>query len=560
MKNLYKIKLTVVDRVTHMKLRSFFTKNYVLVNDILDLSTSTFELDITDTDAKQLLASDIMNTDNFVYAEAPESILNKTISLLYFGIIQSFKDKTLITDPFYKLLEVDIPIQMRNKKTSFKYRMAYEWLNLALNNVIYRINTVRKKASAEFVYNANYEPKKQADGHNRDNNGTPVFLIDAVPGSETDVDRSDKYEREEGYKVEIGEDDTFEISNLKEYITDGCKKYHYILNFTITGKTFSEPRTTFFDDENDAILSRDIYYVKNRSHLEKEDMYPDLISDVSGSETIDRIGGDIFLTYQNKEFDYRADFNLFYGPFATDVEDYYSIMNTYRIYKDDCPCRFYFSDQHSYIQSISVDDSTKNYNAVFFYTAYQGVIDRLCTTSDRTYALEEMDEDSDNDNKKLRSVVTVSGTFRPKKGGSDDHYMQEQDLSIPENVHLPLSIKHYKLTTSDNSKEEGDSQQDSPPTDEDRMNVAKKELNDTNDGELEVEIQASYDGSPYNPIDMRVGMWADIFYQGKLYKDVMLTGIEIDRSKSYYQLKLGCKRSTVYEAIHSYDKKGKRKK
>lgn len=549
MKNLYKIKLTVVDRVTHIKLRSFFTKNYVLVNDILDLSTSTFELDITDMDAKQLLALDIMNTDNFVYAEAPESILNKTISLLYFGTIQSFKDKTLITDPFYKLLDVDIPIQMRNKKTSFKYRMAYEWLNLALNNVIYKIDTVRKKADAQFVYNSIYEPKKQADGHNRNDNGDPVFLIDAIPGSEFDIDKSDKYEREEGYKVEIGDEDTFEISGLKEYITDGCKKYHYIINPTITGKTFSELRTTFFDDENDVILSRDIYYVKSRSRLEKEDMYPDLIDDASVSETIDRIGGDIFLTYQNKDFDYRVDFNIFYGLFATDIEDYYSIMNTYRVSKDDCPCKLYFSDQHSYIQKISVDDSSKNYNAIFFYTAYQGAADRLCTTSDRTYVLEEPDEEEENDNKKLQSVLTDSGTFKPAKNNAN-----QQNLVIPDNVHKPLSIRHYKLEASD--KDEGDS----VPSDKDRMDIAKTELNDTNDGELEVEIQASYDGSPYNPIDMRVGMWADIFYQGTLYKDVMLTGIEIDRSKSYYQLKLGCKRSTVYEAIHSYNKSGKRTK
>lgn len=552
MKNLYKIKLTIVDRSTHLKLFSCFTKNYVIVNDILDLSTSTFELDITDEYAKQLLALEVMNTDNLVYAEAPESILNKTISLLYFGVIQSFVGKTLTTDPFYKLFDVEIPIQMRNKKLAFKYRMAYEWMNIALNGVTYKTDTVRKKASMTFVYNSIYEPKVQSDGHNRNDNGDTVYLIDIIPGSEADADKADRYEREEGYKVEIGDDDTFDVSGLNSYIDEGCKKYHYIINPTISGNSFSDIRPIYFDDDSDAIVTRDIHVVKDRSQLTNIDLLPHFIQapGSDSSEMVYNVGGDIFLKYASDvEYDAKVDINLFYGPFASESEEHYSVMNTYRISKKELCCKFYFSDQHSYIQKISVDDSSKNYNAIFFYTAYQGAADRLCTTSDRTYVLEEPDEEEENDNKKLQSVLTDSGTFKPAKNNAN-----QQNLVIPDNVHKPLSIRHYKLEASD--KDEGSS----VPSDKDRMDIAKTELNDTNDGELEVEIQASYDGSPYNPIDMRVGMWADIFYQGTLYKDVMLTGIEIDRSKSYYQLKLGCKRSTVYEAIHSYNKRGKRTK
>lgn len=495
------LKVSIVDKKTHALLETFYVSNYVLSNDILDPSTSSFELAITNSQSIALMGSDIMSVGNFVFAEAPTSILNKSVSALYLGIISSFTKKTLVTEHFYTLFDIDIPIQTTEKQSSFKYRMSFEWLNLCVLNVLYKTVKKKKDYTPEFLYNSKYEPKKQSNGHNYNDNGDPVILIDSVPGLESDVDHTDRFATEEGYTTEEYDTSTFNTENLLSKLKEGVGLYHYSVNPTINYNDYTNE--VFRRDSSEEIFSTK--ELRPYDSYTEEDYIPDT----------------------SKFYDRKIDINFWYGQFVgydkiaetvTPLTGVSSIMNRVRVSEKEVFTQLKFSDQCSFIKKVDVNDSTKNYNAVFFYNDQPTTV-----TIDRIYIT--------NNNE----IIQVPGT------GS------AADLDIPNNVSVPLSIKHYKL------------KKDVTYTDEDRANLAKDELSETNDGELEINIDVYYRNSPYNPLDLRPGMWANIFANGVYYTEIMLTGIEIDTSKEYYSLSFGAKRTNIYSIVQQYNKKGQLK-
>ena len=74
---------------------------------------------------------------------------------------------------------------------------------------------------------------------------------------------------------------------------------------------------------------------------------------------------------------------------------------------------------------------------------------------------------------------------------------------------------------------------------------AVKEMSKSDKDDVEVTVEV-YNNANWNPLDLRVGMYADISYKGKTYSNIILTGIEVDSTANTHKLTFGAKRSTFY--------------
>lgn len=231
--------------------------------------------------------------------------------------------------------------------------------------------------------------------------------------------------------------------------------------------------------------------------------------------------------------------------YKNDVGYYYRNFSNYKIYEKDGTTQFYISDGWSFIKNIDVDDAEESYNACFFYTTVAAL--NNATTLSRVYLCldnNELDE-LGNPTKKLWQVDT-------RTPASADLSIPPTTNNFPESytIELPLKVKHCILSPTGSN---------TTSTLAEEMAQAQVELATTNDSDLEITVQM-YPNDEYNLLDIRPGMWGNIYVNGNLYEDVLCTSAKHDTKNNYSEYKFGAKRNTIYTVTQKYDKKGKLKK
>ena len=226
----------------------------------------------------------------------------------------------------------------------------------------------------------------------------------------------------------------------------------------------------------------------------------------------------------------------------------------------------YFSDAFSFIESINVTVDEGEVNAVYYYDTSEKDgngnailptkrLPRNATTHSRIYLRQNGD------------IVQVRKGIQVDFGHGLVTVTDANLLDIPSNVRTPLVI-HHVLLEYDTEKETGETDPETGEAITETINLtnaqkwtqeredASKYLSDTNDMRLKIAVNI-YENDYIRIENVRIGMIGTIYAEGKTYEDMLLTGIELDTSKSYYTLTFGSYRPTVYKLLKPIKRKKK---
>lgn len=470
------IVLNVCDRNYTTLKRRFYSTSYLLSNDINTMDSSEFLLDISDDDAELLFGdSDVLAEGNWVIAEYPESPFSVMHGAVYMGFVREFDKSTkkLITDHYYKLFDITIPVQVSFEDTySYKQRMLREWIQIGLR-------TVQRKADNATIY-ADTWYSTNPDGTEH------ISTMQSKVPSEYAEEYSD-----DPYYMDYGDVST---DNLQDMIIFGTQNYHCIAYMGAFSGAWNASNNR---DDNGGLI--DTVYI------------PEPGTTLAADAT--------------------TNYKLWckYGPYsAMQYEEvvtpstkwfvgYYIEGDNYGGYIEDTYGRtnLYISEYFDFVYTINKSGSENKVNAVYYYLGY----DNSSTPTVARCYLTTDDE------------ITVIDTSNPKTA----------NLKVPSNVRRPLKIQHEIVNPY-----EGD--------EIDYGDLASDVLTNLDDGDLEIVVEM-FENNIIREENLRVGMYATIYYKDTLYEEMLLTGIEIDTSKEYFTLTFGSHRDTFYDVVKTVKKK-----
>lgn len=472
------IVLNVCDRNYTTLKRRFYSTSYILSNDINSMDSSEFMLDVSDEDALELYnSSDILAEGNWVIAEYPESPFSVMHGAVYLGFVREFdKDtKRLITDHYYKLFDITIPVQVSFEKGySYKQRMLREWIQNGLR-------TVQRKANNDPIYADRWYSQ------NPDGTEHVMTMQSHVP---------DEYAAESSNETYTMEQGSVSTDNLQDMIVFGTEKWHCVAYMGV----FSAAWNAYNNRSSDGGLTDEA--------------------------TIPSPGATLPATAT-------TNYEMWckYGPFAALPKNpsaivtpdtkwfvgYYIAGDNYGGHIKDRYGRtnLYISEYFDFVANINKSGSENKVNAVYYY----------------------LGEDNSATPTVARCYLTTGNTITVL----DTSNARTADLTVPSNVRRPLNIQHEIVN----------------PREGETVNygeLAKNVLTSLDDGDLEITVDL-YENDHIREEDVRIGMFASIYYKDKLYESMLLTGIEIDTSRDYFTLTFGSHRDTVYKIVKNVKKK-----